>query len=82
MWMTQYIMEIKKQFRDVYGFVPSRIVAGEPCFDDIPDGEYPMTIKGKLDRVKIAGGRISCCNFDTPCPAPNDPAPAGTVREE
>lgn len=64
MWMTQYILEIKKQLRDVYKFVPSRIVEDEPCFDNIPDGEYPMIISGKLDRVKIIEGKFSCCNFD------------------
>lgn len=63
MWMTQYISEIKKKLRDQYRFKPSRTVEGEPCFDNIPDGEYPMRIDGKLDRVKIVNGGISCCNF-------------------
>lgn len=63
MWMTEYIREIKKQFRDKYGFKPNRTVGGEPCFESIPDGEYPMTIDGKLDKVKIVDGSISCCNF-------------------
>jgi len=64
MWMTEYIREIKRQFRDVHGFTPSRVVEGEPCFEHIPDGEYPMTIDGKLDKVRIVQGSISCCNFD------------------
>ena len=64
MWMTDYIREIKKQLRDKYGFKPSRIEGGEPCFENIPDGDYPMTIDGKLDHVKITNGGISCCNFD------------------
>jgi hypothetical protein len=64
MWMTDYIREIKRQFRDVYLFVPDREQHGEPCFDNIPDGLYPMTIEGKLDNVKIINGTISCCNFD------------------
>ncbi len=66
MWMTQYIREIKKQFRDKYGFKPSRIVEGEPCFDNIPDGEYPMMIDGELDHVRVANNEISCCNFAKP----------------
>lgn len=66
MWMTQYIREIKKQLRDKYGFKPSSVVEGEPCFDNIPDGEYPMKIYGQLDHVKITNGGISCCNFDKP----------------
>lgn len=36
----------------------------EPFFDNIPDGDYPMTINGKLDNVKLMNGFISCCNFD------------------
>lgn len=64
MWMTDYIREIKRQFRDTYHFVPSRVEGNEPCFDNIPDGEYPMTIDGRLDRVRIIDGGISCCNFD------------------
>lgn len=63
MWMTEYIREIKNQFRDKYGFKPSRTVGGEPCFENIPDGEYPMVIDGKTDKVKIVNGSISCCNF-------------------
>lgn len=63
MGMIEYIREIKRQFRDTYNFKPSRVVDGEPCFDGIPDGEYPMTIDGKMDKVRIIHGTISCCNF-------------------
>jgi hypothetical protein len=31
---------------------------------DVPDGEYPMTIDGKLDHVRVEGGKINCCNFE------------------
>jgi hypothetical protein len=67
MWMTDYIREIKRQFRDVYNFVPVRDEGTEPIFGEgqIPDGEYPMTIEGKLDNVRIVNGTISCCNFAT-----------------
>ena len=66
MWMTQYIKEIKRQFHKVYKFVPVEMVGDEPVFahNQIPDGEYPMTIDGKLDRVKLTAGAISCCNFE------------------
>jgi hypothetical protein len=65
MWMTDYILEIKKQFRDVYGFKPnSRSTSQEPLFDDIPDGEYPVVIDGKTDKVIIKDGKINCCNFE------------------
>lgn len=64
MWMSDYIKAVKRQFRDKYKFTPSRIGPGdEPVFDTIPDGDYPMKIDGKLDRVKIINGSISCCNF-------------------
>ena len=66
MWMTAYIREIKKQFRDTYGFTPEREIGGEPIFADgqIPEGEYPMTIDGKLDRVRVENGKINCGNFE------------------
>jgi hypothetical protein len=63
-WMTDYIREIKRQFRDVYHFAPTGGTEDDPTFASIPDGDYPMTIEGKLDWVRIAGGKISCCNFD------------------
>lgn len=64
MWMTDYIRAIKCQFRDTYGFVPTGGTADDPTFASIPDGEYPMAIDGKLDRVAIVDGKIICCNFD------------------
>ena len=65
MWMTEYIKEVKRQFRDVHGFTPSeRSTKDKLVFDNISDGEYPMTIDGKLDHVRIKNGEISCCNYD------------------
>jgi hypothetical protein len=65
MWMTSYISEIKRQFRDVYHFIPTGGTDSEPLFDNIPAGEYPMTIEGKVDKVRITErGGISCCNFE------------------
>ena len=44
MWMTDFVREVKRQLRDVYGLTPSREADGEPCFDNVPDGLYPMVI--------------------------------------
>lgn len=53
MWMTDYIREIQKWFK-------SNVVS----FPVVPDGSYDIVIDGKLDHVKIVGGKINCCNFD------------------
>lgn len=60
MWMTDYVSEIQKKLVTQYGFTPD--ARGLP--QDVPDGQYPMTIDGKLDRVEIREGRINCCNFE------------------
>lgn len=62
MWMTDYIREIQRQLIEKYGFRERPDAPGVPL--SVPDGEYPMTIEEKLDRVRITGGRIHCCNFD------------------
>lgn len=64
MWMTQYVSEIRRQLRDVYNFTPTGGTEHEPLFDNIPDGEYPMTIEGKVDKVRTKDNRLYCCNFD------------------
>ena len=69
MWITAYILEIKKQLRDTHHIKPTRMVGEEPLFDDLPDGDYPMVIEGKLDRVRVVNGRFECCRFDEPPPA-------------
>jgi hypothetical protein len=61
MWMTDYIREIQRQFITVYQFQENPEKPGLPL--DVPDGEYPMTIAGKIDHVRITDGNISCCNF-------------------
>lgn len=64
MLMSEYIRVIKRRLRDDYGFTPSSTAVGdEPCFDNLPDGAYPMKIDGKLDLVLVAGGTFDCCNF-------------------
>lgn len=72
MWMTQYINEIRRQFRDKYNFTPSGGTENEPLFDNIPDGEYPMVIEGQTDYVRMSNGTISCCN-DSPLTSPAQP---------
>mgnify|MGYP001592681393 CR=1 FL=1 len=64
MWMDSYITEIGHQLRDLYKFksVPDNI--NKCSILGIPDGEYPMVIRGKLDRVCIVNGKIDCFNFD------------------
>jgi hypothetical protein len=59
--MVGYIDEIKKQFISVYGFKENPEKPGLPM--DVPDGEYPMEIEGKIDKVRIENGKIYCCNF-------------------
>lgn len=66
MGMTDYIRAIKRQLRDRYGFVPDGGTADDPTFSDVPDGDYPMTIDGRLDRVQVVGGKFRCCNFAEP----------------
>jgi hypothetical protein len=39
----------------------------------IPDGEYPMTIDGRLDRVRLVGGKIRCGNFEAADDKPASP---------
>lgn len=59
--MTTYIAEIQRQLIDVYGFPSRPDMVGVP--QSVPDGDYPMTIEGKLDHVRVEGGRIHCMNF-------------------
>lgn len=62
MWMTTYVDVIKRQLIDKYGFPEDSQHPG--CvLGNVPDGEYPMTINGRLDNVRIVNGKINCCNF-------------------
>jgi hypothetical protein len=60
--MFKYISEIRKTLITEYGFQERSDVPGIPI--NVPDGDYPMKIGGKLDRVKIIDGKIYCCRFD------------------
>ncbi len=62
MRMTDYIREIQRQWIEVYGFQENPDKPGVPL--NVPDGEYPMTIEGKLDHVRVVDGNINCCNFE------------------
>ena len=66
MWMTDYIAAVKRHLRDDYRIKPTGGTLTEPTFAQVPDGEYPMTIKGQLDHVRIVNGQIECCRFDAP----------------
>lgn len=73
MWMTSYIVAIQRQLIDQYGFPENPDRAGT-ILGDVPDGEYPMTIEGRLDHVRIKDGKISCCNFDEVSPSSKTPS--------
>ncbi len=62
MQMLSYIAEIQRQFVEVFGFPARKDASHIPAH--VPDGVYPMTIDGKVDHVKIEGGKISCCNYE------------------
>lgn len=62
MWMTTYIQAVQKGFIEQHGFQENPEEPGLPL--EIPDGEYPMTIDGKIDTVRVIDGRIFCCNFN------------------
>ncbi len=58
MWMTVLAQEVKRQFLDVYRMTPTRTVDGEPCFDRIPDGIYPMQIEGRTEYICVSDNRF------------------------
>ena len=64
MWMTDYIRAVKRGLRDQHGFRPKEGSTDSEPILDVPDGEYPMTIDGKVDKVRITDGKINCCNFE------------------
>lgn len=63
MRMLEYISAIQAKLISQYGFAPRDDAPNIPMH--VPDGIYPMEIGGRLDRVEIKDGRISCCNFGT-----------------
>lgn len=64
MWMTEYMLYVKRGLHDQHNIQPTGGTESEPLFEMIPDGIYPMTIDGKLDYVIFKDQRISCCNYD------------------
>jgi hypothetical protein len=62
MWMTEYINEIQRQFIEVYHYPENPDRPGCPV--GVTDGEYPMMIEGKVDKVLIKDDKIYCCRFD------------------
>lgn len=61
MWWTDYIKEIQKQLIEKYGLKENPDKPGVPI--NVPDGEYPMEINGKIDKVRAKNNKTSCCNF-------------------
>ena len=74
MWHTNYISEIQRQFVEVYGFPRRAPMSGYPetkrevvpKLGSVPDGTYPMTIEGKVDKVRVVDGTIHCLNIVSP----------------
>lgn len=61
--MLSYIMIIQHILITQYGFQESQSRPGLPV--NVPDGDYPMTIDGKVDNVRIVDGKIHCCRFES-----------------
>ena len=62
--MMEYIREVKRQLRDQYKFKPTGGTKEDQTFDHIPDGVYPMLVRGRMDKVRIEGDRIICGDRD------------------
>lgn len=61
--MLEYIAAVKRGLRDHHGFNPlPGSTENEPLLD-VPDGDYPMEINGRLDHVQIRNGKIHCCRW-------------------
>ena len=61
MWMNDYIRTIQQLLISEFGLAEDPNKPGIPL--DVPDGDYPMMIEGKLDRVRVEDGKIYCCNY-------------------
>lgn len=63
--MLSYIREVQRGFIDQHGFPENPDKPG--CvLGEVPDGTYPMQLRGKTDYVVIKNGFIGCCNFEVP----------------
>ena len=60
--MCSYISAVKRGLRDQYGCPQIGGTDEDPSIQ-VADGEYPMTINGKLDNVLIKDDRIHCCRY-------------------
>lgn len=63
--MLGYIRDVQRGFVEQHGW-PRRtdVPAGIVIPLSVPDGLYPMQIRGKTDYVRVTNGKISCCNFE------------------
>jgi hypothetical protein len=61
MWKDEYIKEVLRKLVIDYGLEENPDKPGFPR--ELLDGEYPMTIQGKVDMIRIEKGEIKCCNF-------------------
>lgn len=56
MGWNEYFNEVRRQLM-------ARCGPDAEGWHAIPDGEYPMTIDGRLDRVRVEGGQIYCLDY-------------------
>ncbi len=63
----KYINEIKRQLAEIYLFKAVRNPDNtiEYITQEIPDGEYPMIIKGKTDYIQVKDGNIYCYKWES-----------------
>lgn len=79
MWMTDCVREVKRQLHEVYGIVPSRISHGEPCYDIVPSGIYPMTMDGREELVIVYENRFLFLPVHRPVSEQGAVAPAAVA---
>ncbi|MCD4760528.1 hypothetical protein K8R42_01385 [bacterium] len=58
MWGTAYIATVKRALRDEHNFEPQPGSTDKEPLLEVPDGEYLVTIEGKLDKIRIEDGHL------------------------
>lgn len=61
MQMLEYISAVQRKLIDEYGLAERSDAPGIP--ESVPDGEYPMTIDGRMDWVFVKDGQLHCCSW-------------------
>ena len=57
-----YFSAVHRGLRDIYGLTINVDKSTEdfPVFDNVPDGNYPMVINGRLDKIKVKDNELAC----------------------